>query len=104
MILVTGASGFIGGSFIEKMYLGGRKNIKAGIHSWGSAARIGRFPVEIVKMDLMDSKSLEKALEGVTEIVHCAKGTEEITVTGTRNLLQLALNKGDQSVRAYEYD
>ena len=94
MILVTGSSGFIGGSLIETMYLKGQKNFKAGIHTWGSAARLGRFPVEIVKMDLMELNDIENALEGVSAIVHCAKGTEEVTVEGTRNLLKIALKKG----------
>ena len=93
-ILVTGASGFIGGSLIETMYLTGQKEFKAGIHTWGSAARLGRFPVEIIKMDLMELADIEKALEGVGAIVHCAKGPEDVTVEGTRNLLQIALKKG----------
>ena len=94
VVLVTGASGFIGGSLIETMFLNGQRGFKAGIHTWGSAARIGRFPVEIVKMDLMESSDIENALEGVSAIVHCAKGTEEVTVEGTRNLLKIAFKKG----------
>ena len=94
MVLVTGGSGFIGGSLVETMFLGGQKNFKAGIHTWGSAARLGRFPVEIVKMDLMELGDIENALEGVSAIVHCAKGPEQVTIKGTRNLLSVALKKG----------
>ena len=94
VVLVTGASGFIGGSLIEAMYLGGQENFKAGIHTWGSAARLGRFPVEIVKMDLLESDEIRCALEGVGAVVHCAKGSEDVTVEGTRNLLKIALEMG----------
>jgi predicted dehydrogenase/nucleoside-diphosphate-sugar epimerase len=96
-ILITGASGFIGGRIVELLHLKGNYRIKAGIRRWASAARLGRFPVDIVMMDLMDKKSIEKALEGVTGIIHCAKGPDGVTVQGTRNLLEVALKKSIES-------
>ena len=88
--LVTGASGFIGGRIVEMFHLTGSRKVRAGIHRWSSCARIGRFPVDIVQLDLTDAPAVEKALEGVSEIVHCAKGNREVTVQGTRNLLEAA--------------
>ena len=93
-VLVTGASGFIGGRIIEMMHLKKNYLAKAGIHRWSSAARIGRFPVEFIQIDLMDSGSIENALDGVSAVVHCAKGTDEVTVQGTNNLLKKSLQKG----------
>lgn len=91
--LITGATGFIGGRLVEVFHLTRQREVIAAIHQWSSAARLGRFPVEIVQMDLMKQDQIEKALEGVDEIIHCAKGNYQVTVEGTRNLLELAAQK-----------
>lgn len=88
--LVTGATGSIGGRVIELLHLSGNRIPIAAIRQWGTAARIGRLPVEIRKLDLMNPESIDQALEDVSEIVHCAKGTPEVTVEGTRHLLAAA--------------
>ena len=92
--LVTGATGFVGCRIVEMLYLSGNRNVRAGIHQWSSAARLGRFPVDIVLMDLMNPQEIQGALEGVTEIIHCAKGPGDVNRDGTKNLLEAALNKG----------
>ena len=91
--LITGATGFIGGRIVEVLYLTGHRKVRAAIRQWSSAARLGRFPVDIVQMDLMKPEQITKALEGVDEIIHCAKGAYDVTVEGTRNLLEAALQK-----------
>jgi len=65
-ILVTGAGGFVGGRVVERCFLGGRHEVRAGIHSWSSAARLGRFPVEICPCNILDDGQLDRALDGVT--------------------------------------
>jgi len=92
-ILITGATGFIGCRIVELLYLGGKSNVRAAIHQWSSAARLGRFPVDIVIMDLMNKDEIRQALKGVGYIIHCAKGAGGATDLGTRNLLELALKK-----------
>jgi predicted dehydrogenase/nucleoside-diphosphate-sugar epimerase len=92
--LVTGATGFIGGRIVEILHMSKERNVRAGIRQWSSAARLGRFPVDIVMMDLMEKQDIEKALEGVTEIIHCAKGPGKVNAEGTRNLLEVAFEKG----------
>jgi nucleoside-diphosphate-sugar epimerase len=92
-VLVTGATGFIGGRVVEILHLSKKKEVRAGIRQWSSAARLGRFPVDIVKMDLMNENEIEKALDGVDFVIHCAKGPGEINVQGTANLLKIAMGK-----------
>lgn len=89
-ILVTGAGGFIGGRIVEILHRLDDTEVRAGVRRWSSAARIGRFPVDIVHCDIMQPESIAKALEGVTAVVHCAVGDREVTVRGTENLLEAA--------------
>jgi predicted dehydrogenase/nucleoside-diphosphate-sugar epimerase len=94
IILVTGATGFIGCRIVELLHLSGVSNVRAAIKQWSSAARLGRFPVDTVIMDLLNREEISRALDGVKYIVHCAKGTGGATDIGTRNILEAALEKG----------
>jgi nucleoside-diphosphate-sugar epimerase len=92
VVLVTGAGGFIGGWVAEALHLSGWR-VKAGISRWMSAARIARFPLEIVQCDVMKEASLDEALKGIDVVVHCARGPEEddaVTKAGTRLLIERA--------------
>ena len=91
VVLVTGAGGFIGGWIAEAFHLAGWVDVKAGIARWSSAARIARFPLDIVQCDVMKKESLDAALSGVDVVVHCAraKGDDNsVTLSGTRLLLE----------------
>lgn len=92
-ILVTGASGFIGARTVETLHLLGSRMVRAGVRKWVSCARIGRFPVEITKVDILNEEEIRHALEGISFVVHCAYGPEGVTVDGTRNILKAALEK-----------
>lgn len=90
VVLITGAGGFIGGWIAEAFHLSGWADVRAGISRWSSAARIARFPVEIVRCDVLNAESLDQALRGVDYVVHCAraKGNDNsVTLSGTRLLL-----------------
>lgn len=93
-VLVTGASGFIGGRIVEVLHLTGALPVRAGIRRWSTCARLGRFPVEIVQFDLLQDAQVQRALKGVSFVVHCAKGSRKETVLGTENLLRASLAHG----------
>ncbi|MHA1381556.1 MAG: NAD-dependent epimerase/dehydratase family protein [Candidatus Helarchaeota archaeon] len=97
-ILITGSAGFIGGSIVEQFYLSNIRNITAGIHQWKNAARIARFPVDIVICDVMDKKQLDNVIKNVDLVIHCAYGNKEVTVKGTENLMQIALENEIEKV------
>ncbi len=97
-ILITGASGFIGGWVTEALYLSGLADVRAGIRSWAHAARIARFPLDIVACDVMDEDQLAEAMDGADMVVHCAVGGRETIVQGTRNVLRTARHAGVRRV------
>jgi nucleoside-diphosphate-sugar epimerase len=99
-ILVTGASGFIGGWIAETLYLQNSAQVRAGIRSWSSAARLGRFPIEIVPCDVLDEAQIAKAINDVDIVIHCAIGTRHVTVQGTNQMLDAALK---QRVKRFVY-
>ncbi len=87
-ILVTGAGGFIGGWVVETLYfLGFGSNVRAGLRSWTKAPRIARFPVEIVLCDVLDEAQIQRAVENVDVVVHCAVGSKEVIIEGTKKML-----------------
>jgi nucleoside-diphosphate-sugar epimerase len=93
--LITGASGFIGGWIAETLFLEDRVDVRAGIHNWSGAPRLARFPMEIVSCNILDPSDVERAVNGATHVIHCAKGSSrESIVTGTENLLQASLKHG----------
>jgi nucleoside-diphosphate-sugar epimerase len=97
-VLVTGAGGFIGSRIVEMLHEMGFATVRAGVRRWAAAARIGRFPVEIVQCDVTDEAQVRLAMQGVDWVVHCAVGPREVTVQGTENVLRAAREAGVKRV------
>jgi nucleoside-diphosphate-sugar epimerase len=90
-ILITGATGFVGGWLAETLYLSDFAYVRAGIRNWSNAARLARFPIEIVRCDVLDQEEIVRAMDGVSCVIHCAIGSREVIVQGTNNMLEAAL-------------
>ena len=93
-VLVTGAGGFIGGRIAEIFHCSGIYTVRAGIKRWASAARIGRFPMEIVIADVGDAASIREAVRGVDYVVNCARGNGALNRAGMKNVLEAAKVEG----------
>lgn len=94
-VLVTGASGFLGGRIVETMWAGGRHVPLGTVRAWPRAVRPARLPVELRLCDITDGESVGRAVQGVDAVVHCAKADDhESIVGGTRNLLDAATRHG----------
>ena len=97
-VVVTGATGFIGGRLVEKLVLECKADVTALVRSYSTASRIARFPVKIVKADLTKLEDIESAIHGADIVVHCAYGsygskktTKFVNVQGTKNILEASL-------------
>ena len=94
-VLITGASGFLGGRIVEAMRLSGFATPVGTVRRWTRAARPGRLGAEVVLCDICDEESVNAAVQGVDAIVHCAYTDDrESIVGGTRNLLNAAKANG----------
>jgi nucleoside-diphosphate-sugar epimerase len=91
--LVTGAGGFIGGWLAETLFMKG-KEVRAGVHDWSGAVRPARFLMDITPCDIMKPEQLNCVIAGVDNVVHCAYGSADVTVEGTRNILNASHQLG----------
>jgi nucleoside-diphosphate-sugar epimerase len=69
-VLVTGASGFIGGRLCEYLHTVEGATVRVLLRRYGGAARIGRLPIEIAGFHR--GEDLATAANGCDHIVHCA--------------------------------
>src|SRR5215470_5160983 len=71
-ILVTGATGFIGGRVCERLVQAGAKQVKALVHTLQHAPRIARLPIELRVGNLLDRQSLGARIERFVHISSAA--------------------------------
>ncbi len=104
MILVTGASGYVGSHIVKKLVEAG-KPVRAMVYNPARAkeeARLKDLDVEWVQGDVTRPDTLEKALEGVEAVIHTVaiaieKGGrkyETINYEGTVNMVRAAKKMG----------
>ena len=106
VVVVTGASGYIGSHIVANLLARGRK-VRATVRDASDPERVGHLralPVrdggrlEVVEMDLLDSETVFRAVSGCREVIHTAavvvlraKNPQEKivdpSVIGTRNVL-----------------
>jgi dihydroflavonol-4-reductase len=120
MIFVTGGTGLVGSHLMFELISAGKEvralkratsdlNQVLKVFSYYSAHAKDLFnKIEWVDGDMLDYFSLEKILEGVTEIFHCAaiisferkerKKMISNNVTGTANLVNAALQNGVKKI------
>jgi nucleoside-diphosphate-sugar epimerase len=102
--LITGATGFIGGRLAEATCALGVPTV-AVVRQWSRAARLSRLPVDLAAADILDAESMRRAMAGCEVVFHCAvdfrrtgRAHRRSSVTGTRNVLQTALDAGVRRV------
>ncbi|MBO9152985.1 NAD-dependent epimerase/dehydratase family protein [Chitinophaga sp. GCM10012297] len=108
MILVTGGTGFLGSYLLRALVQSG-KPVRA-LYRSRIPEQVNdiREKVEWVKADVLDLGALEDAMEGITEIYHCAaivsfhpdKRDEmfKTNIEGTANVVNLAIDAGIRKI------
>lgn len=102
MILVTGATGFIGSEILRRASRRGWRVRGLARHP-DRAEALGRLPhVELFRGEITEADDLDEAMEGVDAVVHLVgiiiptreQGFEEVHVGGTRAALEAAARAG----------
>jgi predicted dehydrogenase/nucleoside-diphosphate-sugar epimerase len=100
-VLVTGAGGFLGCRTVEILRERYGWDVVALVRTPASAARLARWPGEIVVGDVCSPDDMRRAVDGCDAVVHCAVGTtwppdaaRKVTVEGTRIAAEAALKTG----------
>jgi dihydroflavonol-4-reductase len=106
-VLVTGATGFIGGNLVRALLKRGYA-VRALVRKESDRRNIDGLDIEISAGDLTDSASLAAALEGCDGLFHVAaaytfwsrdpRRIYEANVTGTENILAAASRAGVKKV------
>lgn len=111
LVLLTGASGFVGSHVLESLL---RHGLATTVLLRSSSKRDFIKPylhkVQIRTGSILDERSLERALEGVTHVIHCAGLTrarypQEFIQTnhiGTKNIVN-AVNKHSTTIKRLVY-
>ncbi len=102
MILVTGATGFIGRALLRHLFESGRET-RVLIRPSRRSPRLPKgLPVEVAVVSLSDERAIRAALTGVDQIIHLA-GAEwqgrnasllKVDMQGTENLARVAADAG----------
>src|SRR5712692_4010926 len=98
-VLVTGATGFIGGHVAQRLVRERRADVRALVRDPAKAQGLSKLGVEVVTGNLTDLASLERAVSGCSMVIHAAAQVssvpsraafEQSNVAGTDNLLRAA--------------
>ena len=102
-VLVTGATGFIGGNLVRTLKARGYE-VKALVRPHSSTLTLENTGVEAAPGDVRDRESVARAMEGCQGVFHCAalytfwsrepEEVYQVNVEGTKVVLQEALKAG----------
>ena len=97
-VLVTGATGSIGGRLVEKLVIDHQAQVRVLVRNLANLSRVSRLPISIHQGDVTDSAAVDEAVAGCDVVFHCAYAfgaspaeQERVAVDGSRNIAQAVL-------------
>ncbi|HVO89994.1 MAG TPA: NAD-dependent epimerase/dehydratase family protein, partial [Casimicrobiaceae bacterium] len=107
LILLTGASGFVG-SAIARILAPAGYDVRVLVRASSPRANLAGLSLEVVEGDMRDAAAVARAVRGVRYVVHAAadyrlwsKHPDDIVrtnVEGTRTIMQAALREGIERI------
>ncbi len=99
-MFITGINGFIGTRVAEAAVARGYR-VSGIVRDWGRTARVARLPVRLMRGDVLDAESLQRAVAGADAVIHLAadyraRGAdmEHSIAEGARNVAEAAVRCG----------
>ena len=102
-VLVTGATGFVGGNLARRLWSRG-DDVRALVRPESNTLTIDGTGIEQVPGDILDRQSVDRAVRGCEAVFHCAaaytfwasdpKAVYRTNVDGTANVLEAARQAG----------
>ena len=103
MILVTGATGHIGNVLVRELLRRG-EGLRVLVRPGKPPLALAGLNVEMIPGDILDQSSLERAVQGVSQVYHLAASislatgpdpeTERVNLEGTRNVIAAIRRNG----------
>jgi nucleoside-diphosphate-sugar epimerase len=100
-VLVTGATGFIGGRLVEKLVMECGASVRVLVRSFARASRVARFAVEMIPGEVTDAEVLRRAAQDCEVVFHCAYGNRgnadeqrAVNVAGTETVARSVIAAG----------
>ena len=107
MVLITGASGFVGAAVARCLIRAGY-GVRALVRPTSPRGNVADLPIEIAEGDLLDAPSLQRAMQNVRYVFHVAADYRlwarhpgdivRANVEGTRAVMQAALRAGVERI------
>lgn len=114
LVLVTGASGFVGSHVIQQLLMSGNFVVRGSIRNANNEQKTkhlhtlcpeAKYPLQLVQADLLESESWISAVKECTYVIHVAspfpsespKNEDEVikpAVEGTKSILEACANAG----------
>jgi 2-alkyl-3-oxoalkanoate reductase len=91
-VLVMGASGFVGARLVKALAVREGVSVVAGLRR--ERADFRARGVEQRLIEITDAQSVRAGLQGITHVIHCVMGPDDVMVRGTKILCAAMVSEG----------